>query len=190
LDQLGTYMTKPKLQRGCWTPGSSATVVSLLTPLIPETGMEVMSGGTLYNVTYVVDPQETTKPTGLFFYKATKQVEQPASNLVPVPVPVPNPTTDKQKTNYPVIDQVLVGLKAALSAAMSFLKAVAWVVLTVLVVLALIAVAIASLPEEAVAAVIVGIAAALRLATNMISSGAASATTVMNGTLGRSPPGA
>lgn len=74
IGQIARYMKDAS--RGCWTPGSSQTIVGKLPKNLP-----LFFGGKLISVSYEADPQSNA--SGLFFYR-TQDVEE-----VPVPVPVP-----------------------------------------------------------------------------------------------------
>jgi hypothetical protein len=137
------------------------------------------NGGWL-TVTYSADTQ--AKPgtnSGLFFYSTEKTKE------VPVNVPVWAPTPAKEKTGNRQVDPVLVDLKGVLAGVMSAVKVLAWMVLIALFVLALIAAAGAEAAAAAVAAVVFVIGFVI----TTIKSGTASAATVLQGFVGRAPPG-
>jgi hypothetical protein len=92
-----------------------------------------------------------------------------------------------EKTGQPSVDTGLGELAGALARiGMAALTVLKWIALAAVVFIAVLAAA-GALPLEAAAAACVAVIA---FAITMISSGAASASTVMKSMLGRAPPGA
>lgn len=133
-------------QDGCWTAGSSSTLVKKLNP------DEVLMNGEFWEINYVADGQDDS---GLLFYTKKKLQKKPQPQTVPAPVLSKKESDELAKQMADIRAQ---GAKEGWST----LQTIGMVVLIGLAIAALIAVAILAAP--AIAAVIAAIGGAIAAA--------------------------
>ena len=149
--QVAGYMASAT--RGCWTPGLSSAMTSLIKPF------PLFFGGRLYNIFWEPDAIDAS---GLVYYTKTA-----TTNPVPMPVTVPAPeqkprTVPVPSTGESVLDRWIDNLVDALKwIGMAILEIIKWILILIAIVVAVIAACLivsAAAAETAVAAIIMGIA--------------------------------